>query len=460
MPGGTIKDCLETISAPLTGLTSCGNLGEEWSFIKKAYFKKILLVHPDKGGDAAVFRDVQAAFEALRKLFDEAAIESFSSSLEQSTASEYKGAKDDFKGTSTPSWEYYAEAAKEVTATYRVELARSNRSRCQKSGNLMEKGTIRIGFMMESGTYGLWVSLDFWRVPSKIWLGLPDPAKCRDSRKFERALKRMNEVSLSGIRELVPADRKKVVRYVMDKQHWTFGGLKEKIRKRGTRTQAPNEDEDGPVKESSTESSGPQNADPNLSLVVAKKERAKFVIPVPKSNDKQLLKGKTFVITGVFPEIGGGEGLQLGKERTKKMITSFGGKVTSSVSGKTDVLVVGKEPGFNKVTQARKNSTRLLSLHDMKVGLEQGSLEDINTSRPMMIDDFSKGYSQRRGGPNGRALRASKKELAIASGRMPPALADKARMQRKKLARELKAVLPLKAPTAKKRPASALGKSS
>ena len=33
-------------------------------------------------------------------------------------------------------------------------------------------------------------------------------------------------------------------------------------------------------------------------------------------------------MTGVFPEVGGGAGLNLGKERVKAMIESFGGRVT------------------------------------------------------------------------------------------------------------------------------------
>eukprot|EP00442_Polarella_glacialis_P041911 CAMPEP_0115110098 /NCGR_PEP_ID=MMETSP0227-20121206/39165_1 /TAXON_ID=89957 /ORGANISM="Polarella glacialis, Strain CCMP 1383" /LENGTH=56 /DNA_ID=CAMNT_0002509055 /DNA_START=76 /DNA_END=242 /DNA_ORIENTATION=+ len=56
MPGGTIKDCLATIGVTLSGLSGCGSLNEEWALIKKSYFKKILTVHPDKGGSAAVFR--------------------------------------------------------------------------------------------------------------------------------------------------------------------------------------------------------------------------------------------------------------------------------------------------------------------------------------------------------------------------------------------------------------------
>lgn len=65
--------------------------------------------------------------------------------------------------------------------------------------------------------------------------------------------------------------------------------------------------------------------------------KAKFVIPRPGVNGAiaGLLNGKKFVLTGVFPEVGGGSGLSLGKDRMTQMIESFGGKVTGSVSGKT-----------------------------------------------------------------------------------------------------------------------------
>ena len=41
--------------------------------------------------------------------------------------------------------------------------------------------------------------------------------------------------------------------------------------------------------------------------------------------------------------------LELGKARVKTMIESFGGKVTSAVSGKTSFVLVGREPGMSKV---------------------------------------------------------------------------------------------------------------
>lgn len=389
MPGGTIEECLATIGVG-SGLRTCSNLTEEWAFIKKSYFKSAIKHHPDKGGDAAVFRDVQAAFEVLRELFDNSAVHSFAAEGAQATANAYKASKSDLKSASVPSWEYYAEAAKEVYATYKVELARSARSRCQKTKTFIEKGQVRIGFMLESGGYGLWVHLNSWRVPSKVWLGLPDPAKTRDARKFEGSLKRMGEVTLAGVKELKAAERKKLVRYVMDKTHWTFGGAVDKVRKK-------------PKQVESASKGSSSSSQQSTSLVVAAPEKKQFVVPVPgKGAPSGSLAGKTFVITGIFPEVGGGAGFKLGKDRVKKMIESFGGKVSSSISDRTDVLVVGKKPGASKVSKARSGKKiSMLSVHDIKTGIERGSIE--GPRKKMEIKDFATGFQKRRGGPNGQA---------------------------------------------------------
>jgi DNA ligase (NAD+) len=51
----------------------------------------------------------------------------------------------------------------------------------------------------------------------------------------------------------------------------------------------------------------------------------------------QRLSGKTFVITGTLP--------MLKRDEAKELIVKAGGKVTDSVSKKTDYLVVGEEAG-------------------------------------------------------------------------------------------------------------------
>jgi DNA ligase (NAD+) len=61
------------------------------------------------------------------------------------------------------------------------------------------------------------------------------------------------------------------------------------------------------------------------------------------------LAGKTFVITGTLPS--------MSREKATEAIESAGGKVTNSVSKKTDYLVVGADPGGSKYTKAQAVGT-------------------------------------------------------------------------------------------------------
>lgn len=83
------------------------------------------------------------------------------------------------------------------------------------------------------------------------------------------------------------------------------------------------------------------------------------------------LEDKRFVPTGVFPELGGGDGLDHGKANLKAMIESFGGTVTGSISGKTNYVIVGYEPGAKKLEQAKKKSVPTIdrsTLHKILIG--------------------------------------------------------------------------------------------
>ncbi|HAO12920.1 MAG TPA: DNA ligase [Planktothrix sp. UBA8407] len=71
-----------------------------------------------------------------------------------------------------------------------------------------------------------------------------------------------------------------------------------------------------------------------------------------QSNKPQTLAGKTFVITGTLPT--------LKREDAKKLIQNAGGKVTDSVSKKTDYVVVGEEAG-SKLKKAQDLGITLLS---------------------------------------------------------------------------------------------------
>jgi len=63
------------------------------------------------------------------------------------------------------------------------------------------------------------------------------------------------------------------------------------------------------------------------------------------------LEGKTFVLTGTLPD--------LSRDEATKLIRNAGGKVTGSVSKKTDYLVAGDSPG-TKLAKAEEVGTEIL----------------------------------------------------------------------------------------------------
>lgn len=398
MSSKTVAACLEAVGS--VDLSACATVEEEFKVIKKAYFASILKNHPDKGGDAAVFREVQAAFETLRQIYEKG-IGTFASKTVQDQETSYNVHFAEFGDVPTPSWEFYEAQAAEVMPTYRVELAKSGRSRCVKSDTLIEKGEVRIGSIIpDVGSYGRWNSLDHWRVPSRIWLGLSTPD---DHDSVAKALSSMNEVLFCGFNELPQEAKDRVVSRVMNKEHWA----------RKTKSRAPPPEVTSAPPPTTSQEGG------NTTAMTAAPAGNRFVIPKPGVGTARegALAGKTCVLTGTFPEVGGGAGLTLGKDRATSMIESFGGRVTSAVSGKTDLLVVGKEPGISKVSKARERGIPMVSLSDLKNEIEGNkALEDVEV---MKINTFSSGY---RG--NTKAKDMDEDEIAFAAGFGPARIAD------------------------------------
>jgi DNA ligase (NAD+) len=78
----------------------------------------------------------------------------------------------------------------------------------------------------------------------------------------------------------------------------------------------------------------------------------------------QPLQGLTFVITGTLPS--------MTRDQAKEFIEENGGKVTGSVSGKTDYLVAGESPG-SKLDKAGELKVKVLdeaALRDLVEGGE------------------------------------------------------------------------------------------
>ena len=143
-------------------------------------------------------------------------------------------------------------------------------------------------------------------------------------------------------------------------------------------------------------------------------------IPKPGDSDylstSTSLNGITFVMTGVFPQIGGGTGLNLGKERTKALIQSFGGRVTGAISGKTDILLIGEQPGASKVSKARHANVKLLTINEFLNQLKTNTVRDQLLSDPhpeLLIDSFSSGFRDNQ-------VMMDAEQLAIAQGTTIP----------------------------------------
>jgi len=90
-----------------------------------------------------------------------------------------------------------------------------------------------------------------------------------------------------------------------------------------------------------------------LQLEAAESERRKEGGP---------LEGKTVVLTGTLPE--------LTREEAAALVKSAGGKVTSSVSKKTDYVVAGENPG-SKLAKAEKFGTEILDEEGLRVLVAQ-----------------------------------------------------------------------------------------
>ena len=73
---------------------------------------------------------------------------------------------------------------------------------------------------------------------------------------------------------------------------------------------------------------------------------------IKNTKENRELKGFTFVLTGTLPT--------LKREEAKSLISKCGGKVTSSVSKKTDYVVAGADAG-SKLNTAKTLNVKILN---------------------------------------------------------------------------------------------------
>ncbi len=81
-----------------------------------------------------------------------------------------------------------------------------------------------------------------------------------------------------------------------------------------------------------------------------------------KVKEKEAFSGKTFVLTG---KIGG-----FSRDEAARVIEGFGGRVTSSVSKSTDMVIAGESPG-SKLDDARRYKVKVIGEDDFKEMIEK-----------------------------------------------------------------------------------------
>ncbi len=112
----------------------------------------------------------------------------------------------------------------------------------------------------------------------------------------------------------------------------------------------------------------------NRELIARLRERGVRLADVAMHEERPApLSGLTFVITGTLPT--------LSREAATALISEQGGKVTGSVSGNTNYLVVGDKPGGSKYDRARSLGVSMISEEELRA-LIGGSSEGAAGPRP------------------------------------------------------------------------------
>ena len=98
------------------------------------------------------------------------------------------------------------------------------------------------------------------------------------------------------------------------------------------------------------------NNENNLSEIERLKSAGVNLTKIKTENSSEIFKGKTFVLTGTLPN--------LSRNDAKKIIEDNMGKVSSSVSKKTDYVLAGEEAGI-KLTKAIELGIRIISEEEL-----------------------------------------------------------------------------------------------
>ena len=329
----------------------------DFSTVRKAFHRRALQTHPDKGGENAAFVAVQEAFETLEKATDGGKVPL--SALVGKDLVKATVSKDQKRA---PSYEFVA--------------AKTGRGKCSVSGEFIPEGALKCGsFIAEIGEYGRWSSLQKWKVPFWVQQCILFNSVTVDDVKVE--LECADGIFFSGVKKLPAPLLDALAAHMLDESNWakpTAAGeasarevaeLQEKLEAEQEAARA--------APEVSSQLSQLSEADPV----------AKLPVPTPDA-----FKKMSFVLTGTFPDVGGGSGLKKGKGGVTDFIEQCGGAVKSAVSKKTSYLVASTDDaGASKVGKATELGVPVIDF-DGVLALARGG-EDV---KPAEITGFSNGF--------------------------------------------------------------------
>ena len=571
VPLRTLADKLRFLNCDAEELRKKETVVEQFAYIKKRFYAEALKKHPDKLGGSEeamkllgnVWEDVRSGYETKKYRSFDVSDTSFPDAEQQRAgkksathaqtrkkkpttkkASANKNGDDD-EAFEQPkeynykykSYSYYEEAANYNGPYYRVELARSNRSKCcakrggvacEHENDIIDLNEIRVGHINPtSGGFGSWSHLRCWRIPTKIWNGLPQSdngpldkkakqkkaaTKAKPTKKgrggkqssmdrrvvivedddeeedkfevpseevikeFSDAISTMNDV-LEGLDSLNEKDKRTFAIHCANRENWAIA-RDQNTREPGGENDlgfalANGDGDDGAANKKSKGMWGMTHvSEPTLVPGVAEFRAAKEakkenvlpppvamitsttttenkrglkrkqpppppittttgveIITIPSDDDdsesdlqpdaseqglqiellppnqlaqlkpgdsqvvasSQALHNKNFVLTGTFPEVGGGVGLKVGKDNARALIERFGGKVVGSISGKTTHLVIGHEPGASKVEAAQKRNMKRTTIKEIQQVIFSGDTKQLG-QEGVIIEAFSGGF--------------------------------------------------------------------
>ena len=261
-----------------------------------------------------------------------------------------------------------------------AEYARSGRSKCVTCGDLLDDGALRIGTLdFQSGTYGDWHHVNCW-IPSA------------------QATEAFSAATTAELVEKELRDHKcKVMSRAADMSDPDLtllsARLRETLFREAPSNEAPSNEAPSPSRKRPPPT--PDTVDP------AKRQAGPPLTPplqpiqaVPKA-----LEGLQVVVSGVFPTLGGGVGLNEGKDAVVALLTESDAAVKSGLGkgfyaaaadGRA-FLLVGDRPGASKVDGARAHNVKMVNLGGLKRLLAGDALSDVDAA---VITNLSDGYQK------------------------------------------------------------------